>query len=223
MSASYFSIGTVGSFNTVADLEVSKNDDVIKIPKSNPKFLEQELLNHEPAEGKRCDCRFPLNEAHFQGWELYGLHSRYANSNISTKTSSSETLRRLVTDRSLKRVINGRPTALGRLINGMKKAPPPPLYEYGNCLRHLVDMDEYKTPGGFFLKQVVKHTPVTTDMDCYWRTDDKKPLSRRKNPFRELQLCPKSLYALIQQPAKQEGVRRADILLDLKKFGESEI
>ncbi|KAF6215457.1 hypothetical protein GE061_010210 [Apolygus lucorum] len=222
MPASVASVGTAASFSSVSIAEMGEND-VKNNNKTSSKFLELLVVDEDNVKNKRCDCKFPLSHVNYQGWELYGLHSRYAKSNIPTKTSSSATLRRLVTDKNLKRVINGRPTALGRLINGMKKSPPPPMYEYGNCLRYMVDMDEYKTPGGFLLKQIVKHTPTTNDTDCYWHTDEAKPLSKRTNPFRELQLCPKSLYDLTQQPQQQEGIRRADILLDLTKFGTSEI
>ncbi|KAF6215456.1 hypothetical protein GE061_010209 [Apolygus lucorum] len=196
--------------------------DVARKSKRLP-FEASLFLNITRLEGKgqaltskaKCNCCFDSDQELMMKYEVYHPRTVYTNSNVHSKSSSRDMLRQMLTDRgnSSKRI--GRPTALSRLVNMMQKHPPPPLYKYGNCLQQTLNFDERKMKYEF-IDRIIYQEPEIDEIFV-----DKKPvfMSKRKNPFAAVQLCPTSMFQRHSQPPGQEYVSRKDHLMDILALG----
>uniref|UniRef100_A0A0A9X2K9 Uncharacterized protein n=1 Tax=Lygus hesperus TaxID=30085 RepID=A0A0A9X2K9_LYGHE len=163
----------------------------------------------------KCRCIFNSGYQLLKDWELYHPRTKYIKSNRHSKPSSTDVLRQILTDGGSTSKQIGRPTALSRLVVMMQKHQPPPLYKYGNCLQQTLNFDERNMKYEFIDRIIYKEPDID---EIYLH---KKPvlLSRRKNPFAAVQLCPTSMFQLQNQPPGQEYVSRKDLLLDPQSLG----
>lgn len=96
----------------------------------------------------------------------------------------------------------------------MRKPAPKPEYKYGNCLQQTLTFDDQKMEYRFAGK--LEYTPPDIDEIYLNKTGEQK--HARKNPFVAVQLCPTSLYNLLDQPVGLEYVSRGRTLIDPKTW-----
>ncbi|KAF6215458.1 hypothetical protein GE061_010211 [Apolygus lucorum] len=159
---------------------------------------------------RRCRCSVKDENMVLNNWKVFTFP--HGKEREATKTSASNTIHQIETDMAVSNKSSGQANVLLKWLQTREYEIPPDDYECKECLEGKVEIDPEEKRMHFEQDAIDEES-----RDGIFLL---KPLLRpsfRRNPFKEVQLCPHFLENVINQPRDKMKIQRKNNLIDFIK------